>query len=190
MEGGAGGAGGGAGGSGGAGGAIGAGGGGGSTLPVGASGAGLGFGSRIACGRGGGGVLVIRRFGSGGGGGGGGGGGSTGFGGSMSSLRISTGMTTSAAWRKSPLWRAQSAATWKSTTLPAMTTFRDRPRAVGEGVEKRLDTINFSDAATSKVPGCSRTAGDNYSRNIHQTELATKIRLPPRAAKSSMRCFP
>lgn len=132
---------------------MGAGGGGGSRLPVGALGA--GFGSRIACGRGGGGVLVTCRLGSGGGGGGGGG--SLGLGGSTNSLRISTGITTSTARRSSPLCSAQRAATCNSTTLPAMTTFRESPRAEG-GAEKRSDTIIHWSASAFGGARCSRTA--------------------------------
>ena len=85
---------------------------------------------------------MICRLGSGGGGGGGGG--SAGLGGSMNSLKISTGITTSAARRKSPLCRAQRAATCARTTPPAMTALRDSPKAVVEGEEKRSDTINHS----------------------------------------------
>lgn len=116
-------------------------------LPVGAFGAGVGFASRMACGLGGGGVFVICRLGSGGGGGGGGGG-SVGLGGSMNSLKISTGMTTSAARRKRPLCSAQRAATCAKTTPPAITALRDSPRADVEGEEKRSDTINHSRMST------------------------------------------
>jgi hypothetical protein len=69
-----------------------------------------------------------------------------------------------------------------------MTVFRDKPSAVG-GEEKRSDTINHSRARTPKR---ARDAAETaiYLRNIHQTEPATKIRLPPSAEKSSMLCFP
>ena len=137
------------GGAGGAGGASGGAGGCGSITPVGAAGAGAGV--RMATGRGGGGVRTSLGLGAGGGGGGGGGG-SLGLGGSMNSLRISTGITTSAALRISPLWSAQRAATWNSTTLPAITAFRERPNVVGGGEEKRSDTIYPSIRARRSTP--------------------------------------
>ena len=111
--------------------------------PLGASGAGAGV--RTAIGRGGGGAFVTLGCGAWGGGGGGGGGSSLGLGGSISSLRISTGITTSAALRINPLCKAQSAATWNSTTPLAMTVLRDRPsRPLAGGGEKRSDTVHQS----------------------------------------------
>lgn len=71
-------------------------------VPVGASGASVGLGSRMACGRGGAGAFTVGLLGSGGGGGGGGGS-SFGLGGSINSLRISTGTITSAVRRSKPL---------------------------------------------------------------------------------------
>ncbi len=106
--------------------------------PTGAAGAGAGV--RTATGRGGGGALVIWGRGAAGGGGGGGGGGALGLGSSMNSLSRTTGITTSAALRISPLCNAQSAAAWKRMTLPVMTTVRDRPNVVEGGREKRSDT--------------------------------------------------
>lgn len=130
---------------------------------------------------------MISRLGCGGGGGGGGN--SLGFGGSMNSLRISTGMTTSAARRSKPLCSAQSAATWNNTTPPAMTALRERPRAeVGEE-EKRSDTIKIRVRVLQKVPDAAEPLLA-YLRKIHQTEPVTKIKLPPSAERSSMLCFP
>jgi len=126
--------------------------------------------------------------GFGAGGGGGGGVGSGGLGGSMNWLRISTGITTSAARRNKPLCSAQSTATWTSTTLPAMTTLRERPAV---GAEKRSDTVNHFYSARSAARANAANRYDSiYFLRIHQTEPATKIRLPPSAKTSSMRCFP
>lgn len=155
--------------------------------PIGAFGARVGVGSRMAWGRAGGGVLATGRLGSGGGGGGTGGGDSTGLGGSTNSLKISTGMTISAVRRSRPLCSAHRTATWKSTTLPAMAILRERPRAVGAGEEKRSDTISHSSMG---FPKGARMQQNRYERQIHQTELATRIRLPPSAERSSMLCFP
>ena len=158
-------------------------------VPTGAWGAGVGFGSRIAWGRGGGGALALGW----GGGGGGGGGSDFGFGGSTNWLSISTGITTSAARRSNPLCSAQSAAAWNRMTPPAMTTLRERPRTEGGGA-KRSDTINHSNAGTAKGAPIAakplRRRHARYLRKIHQTEPATRIRLPPSAETSSMPCFP
>jgi hypothetical protein len=108
----------------------------------------------------------------------------------MNSLRISTGMTTSAARRSRPLCSAQSAATWKSTTPLAISALRERPRKEGGGEEKRSDTIKHSSAGTLEGAGCSKPPAVTYLRKIHQAEPVTTIRLMPSAEKSSMPCFP
>ena len=107
----------------------------------------------------------------------------------MNSLRISTGMTTSAARRSRPLCNAQSAATWNRTTLPAMSALREKPRTEGGDGEKRSDTIEHSSAGRRSRRRVQQTAGC-YLRKIHQAEPLTMIRLMPRAEKSSMSCFP
>ncbi len=54
----------------------------------------------------------------------------------------STGTTTSAALRMSPLCKAHSAAAWKSTTPPTIRVVRETPSGEEEGEENRLDTVN------------------------------------------------
>lgn len=144
----------------------------GASEPVGAVGAGAGSG--IATGIGGGGNVgaLATAFFTGVGGAGGGGGATFGLGGSMNSDRIATGTTTSIARCSRPDWMAHKAATWKSTTPPAMAALR-----LIIGVGRGLLDEDISDGQSQYRPVAEKSlllAENPPDRNNDQYQAAAK----------------
>lgn len=141
--------------------------------------------------------------GLGGGGGGGGGGGAATLGGSISMMcvNISAGITCSAARRSRPFCIAHSTATWKTTTLAAITMLRligKRTAVVGdERASEREMAEAFIESlvdAGGRTQRAREKGKPGQRRKIHHSGPITRIRLPAKLAKrvreDSMRCLP